>query len=129
MLLPFGVMTMRGFYLSVPAELEEAAMLDGCSRTGALLRVVLPTVIPGAVATTIYGFINAWNELLFAVILISNPRFQTLPVGLMSMTDEIRTEYGMMLAIAVLAVVPSLALFGWTQRYLTGGLAAGAIKG
>ncbi len=129
MLAPFGVMTMRGFYLAVPIELEEAAMLDGCSRVGALFRIVLPIVLPGAVATSIYGFINAWNELLFAVIVISNPRLQTLPVGLMSMTDENRSDYGLMLAAAVLAIVPSLAPFGWIQRYLTGGLTAGAVKG
>ena len=67
--------------------------------------------------------------LIFAIILVSSPNVQTLPVGLMSMTDETRTEYGMMLAIAVLALVPSLAMFGWIQRYLTTGLSAGAVKG
>jgi multiple sugar transport system permease protein len=129
MLLPFSVMMMRGFFLDIPVELEEAAMLDGCSRLSALLRVVLPAALPGLVATTIYGFINSWNELLFAVILISSPRLQTLPIGLMGMMDGGRMEYGMLLAVAVLALLPSLALFGWIQRYLTSGLAAGAIKG
>ena len=128
-LLPFSVITMRGFFQSIPVELEEAAMVDGCSRLGALFRVVLPAALPGLVATLVYGFINSWNELIFAIILVSSPNVQTLPVGLMSMTDETRTEYGMMLAIAVLALVPSLALFGWVQRYLTTGLSAGAVKG
>lgn len=128
-LLPFSVMTMRSFILAVPLELEESAMIDGCSRLGAFFRVTLPAAVPGLVATVIYGFINAWNELLFAIILISSPKFQTLPVGLVSLADEQRNDYGVMLATAVLALLPSLALFGWVQRYLTGGLTAGAVKG
>jgi len=128
-LLPFSVMTMRSFYAAIPVELEEAAMIDGCTRLGALFRVLLPVALPGLVATTIYGFINSWNELLFAVMLVQSPRLQTIPVGLMSMTDEARTEYGMMLAIAVLALAPSLLLFGVIQRWLTAGLSAGAVKG
>jgi multiple sugar transport system permease protein len=128
-LLPFSIMTMRSFYAAIPVELEEAAMIDGCTPLGALFRVVLPVAMPGLVATTIYGFINSWNELLFAVILVQSPRLQTIPVGLMSMTDEARTEYGMMLAVAVMALAPSLILFGVIQRRLTTGLAAGAVKG
>lgn len=129
MLLPFSVMTMRSFYAAIPEQLEEAAMIDGCTRLGALFRVVLPVALPGLVATTIYGFINSWNELLFAVMLVQSPNLQTIPVGLMSMTDEARTEYGMMLAIAVMALAPSLILFGVIQRWLTTGLSAGAVKG
>jgi multiple sugar transport system permease protein len=127
--LPFSVLTMRGFFMTIPKEMDEAAMVDGCSRNGALFRVVLPAALPGLVATSIYGFINAWNELIFAVILISSPNLQTLPVGLSSMIDENRTEYGMLMAIGVLSLVPSLALFAWIQRYLTTGLSAGAVKG
>lgn len=129
MTLPFSVLTMRGFFAAVPVELDEAAMVDGCGRTGALFRVVLPAALPGLVATSIYGFINAWNELILAVVLISSPNLQTLPVGLSSLIDENRTEYGMLMAIAVLSLVPSLGFFAWIQRYLTTGLSAGAVKG
>jgi len=128
-LLPFSVLLMRGFFDSIPEEMDEAAMVDGCGRIGALLRVVLPAALPGVVATTIFGFINAWNELVYAVIFISSPTIQTLPVGLASMIDEQRTDYGMLLAIGVLALVPSLMLFAYIQRYLTQGLTAGAVKG
>jgi multiple sugar transport system permease protein len=127
--LPFSVMMMRNFFAAVPVELEEAAMVDGCSRTSALFRVVLPVALPGLVATSIFGFINAWNELIFAVVFINSPYIQTLPVGLSSLIDENRTEYGMILAVAVLALIPSMILFGYIQRYLTTGLAAGAVKG
>lgn len=129
MTLPFSVLTMRGFFQAIPAELDEAAMVDGCGRIGALFRVVLPAALPGLVATSIYGFINAWNELILAVVLIASPGLQTLPVGLASLIDENRTEYGMIMAVAVLSLVPSLAFFGWIQRYLTTGLSAGAVKG
>ncbi|MGH2377295.1 MAG: carbohydrate ABC transporter permease [Candidatus Limnocylindria bacterium] len=126
--LPFSVLMMRGFFDSIPEELDEAAMVDGCGRVGALLRIVLPAALPGVVATSIFGFINAWNELIYAVVFINSSKLQTLPVGLSSMIDENRTEYGLLLSVAVLALVPSLLLFAWIQRYLTTGLTAGAVK-
>ena len=80
-------------------------------------------------ATSIFGFINSWNELVYAVMFITSPGLQTLPVGLASLVDENRQQYGVLLAIAVLALIPSLCLFGYIQRYLTTGLTAGAVKG
>jgi multiple sugar transport system permease protein len=127
--LPFCVLTMRGFFDSLPQEMEEAAMVDGCGRTGALFRVLLPLALPGLVATSIFAFIDAWNELIFAVMFISSSSLQTLPIGLNLMIQEKRTEYGLLLALAVLALIPSLFLFGYIQRFLTTGLSSGAVKG
>ena len=127
--LPFSVLMMRAFFSTIPVELDEAAMVDGCTRTSAMWRVVLPVALPGLVATTIFSFINAWNEMIYAVVFISSSRLQTLPVGLRSMIDENRQDYGLMLAVAFLALVPSLIMFGYIQRFLTQGLAAGAVKG
>ncbi|MBM3128376.1 MAG: carbohydrate ABC transporter permease [Chloroflexi bacterium] len=127
--LPFCVLMMQSFYETIPVELDEAAMVDGCGRIEALLKVVLPAALPGLVATSIFGFINSWNELIYAVVFVSSSQLQTLPVGLRSMMDENRQEYGMLLAVAFLALVPSLILFGYIQRFLTTGLVSGAVKG
>jgi multiple sugar transport system permease protein len=127
--LPFCVLMMQSFYETIPVELDEAAMVDGCGRIEALLKVVLPAALPGLVATSIFGFINSWNELIYAVVFVSSSQLQTLPVGLRSMMDENRQEYGMLLAVAFLALIPSLILFGYIQRFLTTGLVSGAVKG
>lgn len=127
--LPFSVLMMRSYYDNVPVEIDEAALVDGCNRFTALVRVVLPSAVPGLAATLIFAFINAWNELIYAVVFISDPNLQTLPIGLRNLMDENRTDWGMVMAIAVLSLIPTMILFGYIQRYLTSGLTAGAVKG
>lgn len=127
--LPFMVWTLRGFVANIPEELEEAAMIDGCTRVGAFLRITLPLVGPGLVATAVFGFIQAWNEYIIAYVLLSSPGNQTLTVWLASFTTNHGPEWGPLMAAATLTGLPVVAFFLLVQRYLAGGLTAGAVKG
>ncbi|MGI5437694.1 carbohydrate ABC transporter permease [Streptomyces shenzhenensis] len=127
-ILPFTVWTLRGFIINIPKELEEAAMVDGCSRTGAFIRVVFPLLAPGMVATSVYGFIQAWNEYLYALMLLSQEH-QTATVWLGNFTTKHGTEYAPMMAGATMMAVPIVVLFLFVQRKMAAGLTAGAVKG
>src|SRR6059058_1047406 len=127
--LPFMVWTLRGFVANIPAELEESAMIDGCTRVGAFLRITFPLVGPGLVATAIFGFIQAWNEYIVAYVLLSSPDNQTLTVWLASFTTNHGPQWGPLMAGATLTGLPVVAFFLILQRYLAGGLTAGAVKG
>jgi N,N'-diacetylchitobiose transport system permease protein len=127
--LPFMVWTLRGFVANIPAELEESAMIDGCTRVGAFFRITFPLVGPGLVATAIFGFIQAWNEYIVAYVLLSSPNNQTLTVWLASFTTNHGPQWGPLMAAATLTGLPVVAFFLVLQRYLAGGLTAGAVKG
>jgi len=127
--LPFMIWTLRGFVANIPAELEESAMIDGCSRVGAFFRITFPLVGPGLVATAIFGFIQAWNEYIVAYVLLSSPNNQTLTIWLASFTTNHGPQWGPLMAGATLTGVPVVAFFLVLQRYLAGGLTAGAVKG
>ncbi|MBY8344098.1 carbohydrate ABC transporter permease [Streptomyces spinosirectus] len=127
-ILPFTVWTLRGFIVNIPRELEEAAMVDGCSRTGAFIRVVFPLLAPGMVATSVYGFIQAWNEYIYALMLLSQKN-QTATVWLGNFTTKHGTEYAPMMAGATMMAVPIVVLFLLVQRKMAAGLTAGAVKG
>jgi N,N'-diacetylchitobiose transport system permease protein len=127
-ILPFTVWTLRGFIVNIPRELEEAAMVDGCSPTGAFLRVVFPLLAPGMVATSVYGFIQAWNEYLYALMLMSQ-QHETATVWLGNFTTKHGTEYAPMMAGATMMAVPIVVLFLLVQRKMAAGLTAGAVKG
>ncbi|MEU6478368.1 carbohydrate ABC transporter permease [Streptomyces sp. NPDC047017] len=126
--LPFTVWTLRGFIANIPKELEEAAMVDGCSRTGAFIRVVFPLLAPGMVATSVYGFIQAWNEYIYALMLMSQEH-ETATVWLGNFTTKHGTEYAPMMAGATMMAVPIVVLFLLVQRKMAAGLTAGAVKG
>lgn len=127
--LPFVVWMMRGFFEEVPSEMEEAAMLDGESRSGALLRIVLPLVKPGLAATAVFCLVFAWNEFLFALILTQTEKAMTLPVGIASRVTQYEIQWGAMSAAGVVAMLPVLVFASAAQKYLVRGLSLGAVKG
>jgi N,N'-diacetylchitobiose transport system permease protein len=127
--LPFTVWTMRGFLLGIPKELEEAAMVDGATRFGAFVRVLLPLVGPGLVATSIFAFIQAWNEFIIAYVFLHTPENQTLMVWLASYTTLRGTEWGPLMAGATLCALPVVVFFLLVQRRIAFGLTAGAVRG
>jgi N,N'-diacetylchitobiose transport system permease protein len=126
--LPFTVWTLRGFLLGVPRELEEAAMVDGTTRFGAFVRILLPLVGPGLVATSIFAFIQAWNEFIIAYVFLQSPEKQTLMVWLASFTSLRGTEWGPLMAGATLTSIPVVIFFLLVQRRIAFGLTAGAVK-
>jgi N,N'-diacetylchitobiose transport system permease protein len=127
--LPFCVWTLRGFILGVPRELEEAAMVDGSTRFGAFLRILLPLVGPGLVATSIFAFIQVWNEFIIAYILLSSPEKQTLTVWLAQFTSLRGTQWGPLMAGATLTAIPVVLFFLAVHRRIAFGLTAGAVRG
>jgi N,N'-diacetylchitobiose transport system permease protein len=128
-IVPFMVWTLRGFVANVPVELEEAAMIDGCTRGGAFLRILFPLCAPGLVATAIFAFIQAWNDYIIAYVLLRSPDHQTLTVWLASFTTNRGTDWGPLMAGATLTSVPVVVFFLLVQRYVTSGLTVGAVKG
>jgi ABC-type glycerol-3-phosphate transport system permease component len=127
--LPFCVWMMRNYFLSIPKDLDESAMVDGATRLQALRSVVLPVAMPGIAATGIFSFILSWNEFLYANTFISSANLRTLPVGLQSLIGEYTTDWGLLMAGAVITTMPIVIIFFFVQRRLTQGLASGAVKG
>jgi len=128
--LPFCIWMIKGFFDKIPLELEEAALIDGCSRMSALWRVVIPLVSPGIVAIGIFAFLSAWDEFMFALTLMSQDAMRTLPPGIvLSFVGEFDVRWEDMMAASVVATLPVLIVFLILQKYLVEGLTAGAVKG
>ena len=126
--LPFSVWTLQGFMRGVPRELEEAAMVDGTTRFGAFVRILLPLVAPGLVATSIFAFIQAWNEYIIAYVFLQDGSKQTITVWLASFTNLHGTDWGPLMAGATLTALPVVVFFVLIQRRIAFGLTAGAVK-
>jgi multiple sugar transport system permease protein len=127
--IPLALLLMSGFVANVPAELEEAAMVDGCSRLRAFLAVTLPLLRPALVAVGSFAFIGSWNNFLFALMFISQQDRFTIPVGLSYTIGEYNVDFGALAAGGVVAAIPVVLVFALIQRYLVQGLSAGAVKG
>lgn len=126
--LPFAIWMMRGFFMSVPAELEDAAQIDGCSRLGALVRVVLPLAAPGLAATGVFTMMTSWNEFLLATLL-TGAATRTVPPVILSYISDDAILWGFLYAAASIVIVPVLVFSLFVQKYVATGLTGGAVKG
>lgn len=126
--LPFSIWILRGFFAAIPKELEEAALIDGCSRFKVFWHVALPLAMPGIIATGIYIFLQAWDELMFAWVL-TNSDTMTIPVGIRLFVGNYQNRFDLMMAAATVATLPVVVIFFLLQRHIVKGLTAGAVKG
>lgn len=127
--LPFATWLLVGYFKSIPVDLEEAALVDGCTRLQAFRRIVLPLAKPGLLAVALFTLTNAWNEFLFAFVFITRDEYKTLPVGMQSMIFGDVVPQGQLAAASLLISIPVVLMYAFGQRYLTEGLTAGAVKG
>jgi ABC-type glycerol-3-phosphate transport system permease component len=125
---PIGVWFLKGFFDSIPKDLEEAAIIDGCSRVGALIKIVVPLSVPGILATATWSFIVAWDEFLFAYTLIDSEKLWPVSVGLAGYIGQYSTPWNQIMAGAVLGTLPVVIMFMFFQKYLVSGLTAGSVK-
>lgn len=128
-ILPVAIWLLKGFFDQIPVELEQQAMIDGCTQLGAFYRVVLPLALPGLVVVVAMSFISGWDEFFLARTLIASQDNWVLSVGLTSFRGEYTLDWSQMMAAAVIFTIPALIFFLFVQRYLVAGLSAGAVKG
>jgi len=127
--LPFCVWTMKGYYDSIPRDLEEAALIDGLTPMGAFVRIVLPLSLPALTITALFSFMAAWSEFIVARVVLSNQRLFTLPLGLEALAGTFQTEWANYAAGSVLVSIPVVVLFLVLNRFLVSGLTLGGVKG
>jgi ABC-type glycerol-3-phosphate transport system permease component len=127
--LPVAIWLMRGFYVAIPKDLEEAAQLDGASPLQAFLHVTLPLAVPGITATAAYCFFMAWQDFMFALVFMSDNSMRTLPLGVLGYIGEHQTDWGKLMAASVMLMVPVFVIFAVVQRQFVSGLTRGAVKG
>ncbi|MBN3727144.1 carbohydrate ABC transporter permease [Burkholderia sp. Ac-20379] len=128
--LPYALWLLRSFMEGIPDDLESAALVDGAGRLGAFVDVILPQALPGLISTTLFTFILAWNEYLYALVLVNTDETRPLTTGVMNMlVSAFNIEWSLLMAASVMMSVPLLVFFAFLQRYLTSGFGAGGVKG
>ena len=127
--LPYALWILRAFFQSIPQELEHAALIDGANRAQALMYIVMPLALPGIIATAIFTFIVAWNDFLFALVLIGQDELKTLAIGINEFFHMAVVDWGLIMAAGVMVTIPALVFFIAVQRYLIAGWGAGGLKG
>ncbi len=126
--LPFALWMLTGYFAAIPRDLDQAALIDGCSRLGVLFRIIYPIAIPGMVVAGFFAFVVSWGDYLFVSILSQSPETQTLPIGLQTFMSSLQVRWGLITAGTVIAIVPTIVFFAIVQRRLVAGLTAGAVK-
>lgn len=127
--LTFSIWMLKGFFDSVPFEVEESAMIDGCSQFSSFLRIILPVSTPGLATVAIFSFVRSWNEYMMARILIQADNLKTINLGLQKFVQEYLVDWARLSAGAVIATVPTILFLMFAQKYLVQGLTSGAVKG
>lgn len=127
--IPFSIWMMKGFYDTIPRELEQSAYIDGATSWNAFYRVILPLATPALAITALFSFMTAWSEYIIARVILTRASLYTLPVGLVTLQSSFNTEWGRYSAGALLTMIPAMILFVLLSRYLVGGLTLGSVKG
>jgi multiple sugar transport system permease protein len=127
-LVPFSTWALTNFFDGIPADLDEAALIDGCSRVNIIYRLILPISLPGLVSVGTYCFLTAWNEFIFSMIFMMDQEGWTLPVGLNALTGQFALDWGLLTAGGIICLVPAIIVVLFLQRYLIAGLMAGSVK-
>lgn len=128
-MIPFATLMLRGFLQQIPPELDEAALIDGCNRVSALFRVIFPVALPGVAATFIFSFVQCWNELFLAMVLIDSDGNKTFPVAERSFIGAYFIEWGGLAASVMIGIIPTMIMFGLMSKFMISGLSAGIVKG
>jgi multiple sugar transport system permease protein len=126
--IPLSVWWLKGYFDSIPVEIEEQAMIDGCTRLGALFKIIVPLALPGVVAVGLFQFVGSWNEFMIALTVIQSDHLQLLPVRIVNFMGFQRTDWGPTMAFSVIVAIPAVILFAVVQRNMVTGLMSGFTK-